>query len=230
MTDFERIYREQADDYQALVEREDHEQNLLPALKRIRPPDNLDIVDLGAGTGRLAVMLAPFARTMTAFDLSPHMLAVAKRRLRQKGLRHWSTGVADHRALPLEDAGMDIAVAGWSIVYTVVWHQRTWQRELSRALQEMRRVLRPDGTLMIIETLGTGETSPHPPDDLLEYFDFLEQAGFQSTWIRTDYQFKSREEAKRLTRFFFGEEMIENLISEDPVILPECTGIWWQQR
>jgi hypothetical protein len=30
-----------------------------------------------------------------------------------------------------------------------------------------------------------------------------------------------------VTGFFFGEEMVENVTSTDPVILPECTGIWW---
>jgi hypothetical protein len=60
------------------------------------------------------------------------------------------------------------------------------------------------------------------------YLAFLEdEMGFSSTWIRTDYLFESLEEAKELTTFFFGEGMIENVVSTDPVILPECTGIWW---
>jgi ubiquinone/menaquinone biosynthesis C-methylase UbiE len=228
MTDFAKIYREQAVEYQALVAREDYEHNLLPALTRIRRPDHLDILDLGAGTGRLAVLLAPFARSMAAFDISQPMLKVATRRLHDTGLQNWMTGIADHRALPVEDASADLVVAGWSVVYTVVWYEQTWRRELGQALEEMRRVLRPGGTLIIIETLGTGETSPNPPGDLLAYFNALEEQNFASTWLRTDYKFSSVEEAKTLTSFFFGEAMIENLLSEDPPILPECTGLWWQ--
>ena len=226
---FARIYNEEAANYEALVSREDYEQRLLPALVDIRNPEGLDVIDLGTGTGRLAVMLAPLATSMIALDLSPHMLAVARDRLRRSGVRNWVTGVADHRALPVGDAVADLAIAGWSMVYTVVWFEQTWRRELGQALQEMRRVLHPGGTMAIIETLGTGETSPHPPDDLLAYFDYLEnEAGFQSTWVRTDYKFRSLEEAQKLTGFFFGDAMIEHLISENPVILPECTGLWWK--
>jgi ubiquinone/menaquinone biosynthesis C-methylase UbiE len=229
MDHFARIYQEEAANYEAMVACEDYEQRLLPALAEIRDPENLDVIDLGSGTGRLAVMLASAARSMVAFDISPHMLAVARDRLRRLGGRTWLTGVADHRALPVGDAVADLAIAGWSMVYTVVWYEETWRRELSQALREMGRVLRPGGTQIIIETLGTGETTPNPPGDLLAYFDYLEnEAGFQSTWVRTDYKFRSREEAQKLTGFFFGDAMIENLISDDPAILPECTGLWWR--
>ncbi len=89
-------------------------------------------------------------------------------------------------------------------------------------------MLRPGGTIIILETLGTGYETPHSPDSLMAYYAFLEEEeGFSSTWIRTDYQFESLTEAEALTRFFFGESMADKVISEDPVILPECTGIWW---
>ncbi len=229
MDHFARIYREEATSYEAMVAREDYAHRLQPALADIRDPHDLDVIDLGSGTGRLAVMFAPLAHTMVALDLSPHMLAVARDRLQRSGLRNSITGVADHRALPVGDAVADLAIAGWSMVYTVVWYEATWRRELDQALREMGRVLRPGGTQIIIETLGTGETSPRPPGDLLAYFDYLEhEAGFQSTWIRTDYKFRSREEAQKLTGFFFGDAMIEHLISDDPAILPECTGLWWR--
>ncbi len=229
MDHFARIYNEEAANYEAMVACEDYEHRLFPALAEIHDPENIDVIDLGSGTGRLAVMLAPLAHSMVALDLSPHMLAVARDRLRRLGVRKWLTGAADHRALPVGDAVADLAIAGWSMVYTVVWYEETWRRELGQALREMGRVLRPGGTQIIIETMGTGETSPNPPGDLLAYFDYLEnEAGFQSTWIRTDYKFRSREEAQALTGFFFGDAMIENLISDEPAILPECTGIWWR--
>ena len=73
-----------------------------------------------------------------------------------------------------------------------------------------------------------GYEAPHPPDALVAYDAFLEEGEeFSSTWIWTDYRFESLEEAVALTGFSFGESMADRVISKDPVILPECTGIWW---
>jgi ubiquinone/menaquinone biosynthesis C-methylase UbiE len=173
-------------------------------------------------------MLAPVVKTIQAFDISAHMLEVATAKLRKSGLRNWRTGIADHRELPVDDQATDLAISGWSICYTAIDYGETWQLELGKALNEMKRILRPGGTIVILETLGTGHETPTPPDDMKAYLAFLEEeAGFSTTWIRTDYLFESPKEAKELTGFFFGEEMIEKIISTDPVILPECTGIWW---
>ena len=91
----------------------------------------------------------------------------------------------------------------------------------------MKRVLRSGGTMIIIETLGTGNIEPVEKDDLKSYFTFLESRGFQRSWIRTDYRFDSREEALELVEFFFGEEMVREIGNESKPVLPECTGLWW---
>lgn len=93
----------------------------------------------------------------------------------------------------------------------------------------MKRVLRPGGTAIIIETLGTATETPRPPSShLADLYSWLETGhGFASSWIRTDYQFVSLREAEELTWFFFGLEMAELVVREKLIILPECTGIWW---
>jgi len=220
------VYQKYADRYEALVAREDHEGNILATLRQIAPLEGRDIIDSGAGTGRLACLVAPFARSLRVYDSSAHMLQVATARLRALGMTHWHTEVADHRQLPAEDQSADIVLAGWSVVYTVVWEEH-WRTELSKALAELTRVLRPGGKLIILETLGTGFVTPHPPEGMLPYFAYLEhEAGFTRSWIRTDYRFASVEEARELTSFFFEDDMTDRLLSLDPPILPECTGIW----
>jgi ubiquinone/menaquinone biosynthesis C-methylase UbiE len=95
-------------------------------------------------------------------------------------------------------------------------------------LGEMQRVVRPGGTVVLLESLGTGKEQPDPPSELLPYFAYLEAYGFQRDWIRTDYRFKDKAEAESSARFFFGDEMVAKIReNEQGVILPECTGIWW---
>jgi ubiquinone/menaquinone biosynthesis C-methylase UbiE len=229
MPDLENIYAGQADRYDQLVAREDYEGNILRALRAIRPLDAIDVVEFGAGTGRLTTMLAPLARSIQAFDASQHMLDVAVAKLERSGLGNWRAAIADHRKIPVADGAADLAISGWSICYTVVWHTENWQAELGKALAEMRRVLRPGGTAVIIETLGTGHETPHPPAELVGYYAYLEQAGFESTAIRTDYRFASVAEAEELARFFFGDTLADRVATNQMTVLPECTGIWWKQ-
>jgi ubiquinone/menaquinone biosynthesis C-methylase UbiE len=226
--DLEEIYASKADDYERLVIREDYQGNILTAISNIRTVNGMDIVDLGAGTGRIACMLAPFARSVIALDASDHMLSVARQKLEHSGLTNWRIETADHHHLPVEDASVDIVISGWSLVYAAIWAKGDWRESLRQALVEIRRILRPGGTIIILETMGTGGESPNPPADLLDYFDFLKNNGFESTWIRTDYRFSSAEEAQFLTEFFFGNEMLSKISKENPILLPECTGIWWQ--
>ncbi len=231
MIDYDRIYREHADQYEHLVLHEDYQGNILPALSQIRPLQGLDVVELGAGTGRMTGLLAPIVKTIRAFDISAHMLGMAAAKLKENQWHHCGVAVADHRRLPVRSQAADLAISGWSVVYTVVDYEETWQHELGQALNEMKRVLRPGGTIIILETMGTGFEQPTPPDKLVAYYRFLEQQqGFSSTWVRTDLLFESVEQAKERITFFFGEDMINKVITspaEKTVILPECTGIWW---
>jgi hypothetical protein len=93
-------------------------------------------------------------------------------------------------------------------------------------------VLRPRGSAIVIETLGTGHTTPFaPPLELERYYALLtQQFGFDRTWIRTDYEFPSLAEGERLLRLFFGEELATHFVSTGRRVLPECTGVWSRRK
>jgi hypothetical protein len=110
----------------------------------------------------------------------------------------------------------------------VVWYPETWQDELQKWMHEMKRVLRPNGQIILFESLGTGNESPIPLEHLKDYYPWLDQAGFQNKWIRTDYRFESVEEAADSAGFFFGDEMADRVRESRSAILPECTGVWWR--
>jgi ubiquinone/menaquinone biosynthesis C-methylase UbiE len=226
---FQEIYANHADQYEAMVAREDYEGNILKALQNIRPLQGTDVVEFGAGTGRLTLLLAPLVKSIAAFDGSQAMLDVAIGKLQKGGFSNWRAEVADNRALPVADDSADIAVEGWSFGHFQGWYPDSWREEAGKALAEMQRILRPGGTAILLETMGTGRETPQPPHaGLADFYAWLEgEHGFSSTWIRTDYQFESLKEAVELAGFFFGEELAGTIAAKNWVILPECTGVWW---
>lgn len=232
MTDhFKNIYANKADLYERMVSREDQHGYLLSALNEIHPMQAIDVVEFGAGTGRVTRLLSVMVERIFAFDFTYGMLREGKGSLESTGMTNWTLTQGDNRAMPVKSNCADVVVEGWSFAHVRGWSPDSWQVETDKMLSEMARILRPNGTAILIETMGTGNRQPQPPrEDLAELYRYWEtQHGFQYRWIRTDYQFESVAEADELTRFFFGDALADKLVQEEQVILPECTGIWWKQ-
>jgi ubiquinone/menaquinone biosynthesis C-methylase UbiE len=227
MPDEKTVYAYHGREYEALIAREDHLGHLLRALQEVVPPAGRIVLDLGAGTGRLARLLAPQVKRVHALDISLEMLRVCRRELAASGLKNWQVSLADHRYLPIPARSADLLVSGWSVSYLAVWHPESPRDELEKWLVEAKRVLSPGGFIVLFESLGTGNESPVRLPHLEPYYPWLDEVGFQNKWIRTDYSFESLDEAEYLARFFFGDDLGDKVRQNRWVILPECTGVWW---
>ncbi len=225
MAEHENIYQNEAERYHALVSFEDYEQNLSKILTSLILPGQT-ILESGSGTGRVTDMLFHHASDLVSFDLSFPMLSYARRRSHSEVSAFRGFACSDHRFLPVAKTTFDIVISGWSVCYLATWQKDDWVESVHQALREFLRVLRPEGLIILIETLGTGKTSPEPPLHMVEYIKLLEKAGFLRQWIRTDYHFPDMETARELTNFFFGRAMIESIENTLDPVLPECTGIW----
>lgn len=221
---FKHIYAHRAADYDAMVSREDHQGNLLPALEQVARLDGATVVEMGAGSGRLTRLIAHRAASVLALDLSWAMLHEAQRTLHDSV----NLSVGDNLALPVASEVADITIAGWSFGHATGWNPTGWALDIAQMVTEMERVTKPGGTLLILETLGTGSAEPAPPNTALAaYYIWLESIlGFTRQVVQTDYQFESVEEADKLTRFFFGDDLADRIRAEGLTILPEYTGLW----
>jgi SAM-dependent methyltransferase len=228
--DYQRIYEDHAGAYDALVSREDHEHNLIAALRDVTYLDGADVVETGAGTGRVTFLLAPFARSVTAFDRAAPMLAVAEASARARGIGNVRFAQASHDALPVASAAADLAIEGWSFGHAVGWNPAGWRDEVDAYVRELARTVRPGGSIVLIETMGTGVLAPFEGGHALEAFHrhVVESLGFAHRGVRTDYAFESVYDAAERAGFFFGERMAEKVRANGWRVLPEHTGVYWR--
>jgi ArsR family transcriptional regulator len=141
-------------------------------------PVGARVADVGTGSGRMLPLLSGRAAQVIAVDASPSMLDEARR---AAGGAAVDLRLGDMSHLPLHDGEVDTAVVNMALHHVP---------EPRAALRELRRVLRPGGTLLV------GDFLPHheewmrdrmadqwlgfAPDELS---DWLLDAGFEGVRI-----------------------------------------------
>lgn len=111
-----------------------------------RPSADDHVVDLGAGTGLIALALAPRVAEVKAVDISEQMLRRLDERAATDGIHNVTPIVADLRSLPLDDESVTLAVSNYAF-----HHLDDSGKEL--ALGELRRVLAPGGRVVICDMM-----------------------------------------------------------------------------
>lgn len=98
------------------------------------------VLEVGVGTG-LSLPHYPATARITGIDLSPHMLARARARVRRHRLHNVELHAMDAQALDFPDASFDKVVALY--VASVV-------PDAAAMMRELRRVCRPGGQIVVV--------------------------------------------------------------------------------
>lgn len=104
-------------------------------VRRAKPRANMTILDLGCGTGSVAIKLAAAGARVRAIDISEGMLRIAEARAQRAGFDiQVQEGRAEH--IPALDSSFDAVVASLSLMFV---------SDKAAAAAEIARVLRSEG-------------------------------------------------------------------------------------
>lgn len=115
------------------------------AVAQLKGTDARLILDVATGTGDLAFEINKQLKPdrVVGVDISEEMLAFGRKKVAKRGLTDkisLQTGDSEH--LPFADASFDAVTAAFGV--------RNFEN-LEKGLAEMRRVLKPNGTLVVLE-------------------------------------------------------------------------------
>lgn len=142
------------------------------------------VLDLGCGGGHVSYHIAPVAKTVIAYDITPAMIDVVKQEADARQLSNITTQVGMAEQLPFADKQFNAIITRYSAHH--------WQNVL-QAMFEMHRVLADYGKVIIVDILGhsnpvinnflqTIETIRDPSHvkdySLAEWVSFAELTGF----------------------------------------------------
>lgn len=87
-------------------------------LRRLRASRYLrdrEVLDIGTGTGRLALLIAPLARSVVGIDPDADAIREAKRDARALGVRNVRFAVGPAQQLDVRAGSVDTALFSWSL-------------------------------------------------------------------------------------------------------------------
>lgn len=102
------------------------------------------VLDLGCGAGHAGFHLAPHVASVTAYDLSPAMLAVVESEAAKRELSNVTTARGPVEQLPFADGSFDFVVSRYSAHH--------WS-DVHAGLREAHRVLTPAGRAVFIDVV-----------------------------------------------------------------------------
>ena len=155
-----------------------------PGLQALLPPvAGLRVLDAGCGGGRTSAWLVEQGADVVGLDASPELLRLARERLPSASFVLGDLA----EPLPFEDGSFDVAVAG-----LVMHYLRDW----APALRELRRVLRPDGVLVL--------STHHPAMDaeLADSGDYFAIELLRDVWTVGGREYEVRFWHRPLSRMF----------------------------
>jgi SAM-dependent methyltransferase len=149
--------------------------DLAMVAEKFKGSPNVSVLDLGCGAGHLSFAVAPYVKSVTACDLTPEMLDVVRQEAARRKLHNVVTRQGRADKLPFADATFDWVCTRYSAHH--------WAA-LPEAIAEIRRVLKPGGSFIMIDTCA-----PENPllDTHLQAIELLRDGSHLRNYTRSQW-------------------------------------------
>jgi SAM-dependent methyltransferase len=147
-------------------------------IERLLPTPSADVLDIGTGTGFVALIASQLGHRTIGLDLSTAMLAEARMQADRRGLKA-SFQIGDAVAPPFAEASLDVIVCR-HFLWTL--------RQPEVALANWFQLLRPNGRVVVIDGFWFAQSKPEEGFDLFErhYTDRTRESLPAMSWERVE--------------------------------------------
>ena len=195
-------YYEENDIYEIFSIAEDYPNKIYECL--VPQIKNKIVLDLGCGTGKFMQKFYDKATKYYGLDLSDQQLNIAKRKVDNNSVEFICCSAEN---IPLPDNSVDIIISTW-VLGTILELDRR-----NKVLAEMRRVLKDNGSIYLVENDIGGEfeeiRNRYPNiQRTKEYNDWIEGNGFSCyNKFETYFKFNDKDQAKNVFSNIWGNEI-----------------------
>jgi ubiquinone/menaquinone biosynthesis C-methylase UbiE len=132
-------------------------------------PD-MEVLEIGCGTGSTAIAHAPYVGHMRASDLSPRMIEIAREKAKAEGVDNVTFEASSIEGLDVPDASIDVVMA-----HNILHLLDNWEQ----AIADIHRMLKPGGVFVSRKVFSVADLKAR-----------LEGAGFE-----IDYEWQPKRNA-----------------------------------
>ena len=215
-----RIYTEKADIYDGLSKAQDYNKDVIKILFKTVGFGGKTVLDLGTGTGKLAIPLSRKAKKVYALDKSNFMLQILRKKIKSQKIKNIKTIRGEFNESGLKKESVDIIVSLWAFPF----HSADWERDL----KSIRRILKKNGKIILIDSIRTGESHKisakihdKKHENMFQEFNdklhnWLKQKGFKRKKIidiASDY--RTKKNVEKYCAPFFGYEFTTYLLARN---------------
>lgn len=171
-------------------------------LKKVKLNQDTRVLDAGCGIGLTSAYIAKrYGCHVTAIDIHPEMTDKATQLMRAQGV---SVHVkeASVEALPFHDGTFDVILVESVLTFT----------DLTKSLPELKRVLKPGGTILTIEMCGEGSLDRAAREKVKQIYgipEVLTETAWMNLFVQNGFQ-----KPEVLMRRTVWEEMLSGEASE----------------